>query len=95
MLFNVEYCQILHIRHNIIMAKYEINGNLLEQVSEERTHGVVILSNLKCSRQCLQAVKTALRVPGMHKRSSRWHDSASCCNGHFGFSREMGIFINP
>ena len=50
-------------------ARYEMNGKYLEEVTEERDLGVVLQNDLKCSKQCLEAVSTANRVLGMIRRS--------------------------
>ena len=59
----------MHIGLNNNKAKYEMNGKYLEEVTEERDLGVVLQTDLKCSKQCLEAVNTANRVLGMIRRS--------------------------
>ena len=66
--FNVDKCKVMHIGFNNNMAKYEMNGQFLEEVTEERNLGVIIRSDLKCSSQCTKAVNTANRVLGMIRR---------------------------
>ena len=46
-----------------------MNGKYLEEVTQERDLGVVLQNDLKCSKQCLEAVSTANRVLGMIRRS--------------------------
>jgi len=55
-LFNIDKCKVMHLGLNNIKAKYEMNGKCLEEVIEERDLGVIIQSDLKCSKQCLKAV---------------------------------------
>jgi len=62
-------CKVMHLGLNNIKAKYEMNGKYLEEVVEERDLGVIIHSDLKCSKQCLKAVSTANEVLGMIKRT--------------------------
>ena len=69
MLFNVDKCKVMHIGLNNNKANYEMNGKYLEEVTEERDLGVVLQTDLKCSKQCLEAVSTANRVLGMIRRS--------------------------
>jgi len=69
MLFNIDKCKVMHLGLNNVKAKYEINGKYLEEVIEERDLGVIIQSELKCSKQCLKAVSTANKVLGMIKKT--------------------------
>ncbi|MGE5822000.1 MAG: RNA-directed DNA polymerase [Nitrososphaerota archaeon] len=69
MLFNVDKCKVMHIGLGNGMAKYEMNGKYLEEVTEERDLGVIVQNDLKCSKQCLKAVNTANKVLGMIKRT--------------------------
>jgi len=39
-----------------------MNGKYLEEVIEERDLAVIIQSDLKCSKQCLNAVSAAVRL---------------------------------
>jgi len=59
MLFNIDKCKVMHLGLNNVKAKHEINGKYLEEVTEERDLGVIMQSDLKCSKQCLKAVSTA------------------------------------
>jgi len=72
MLFNIDNCKVMHLSKlclNYVKAKYEMNGKYLEEVIEERDLGVIIQSDLKCSKQSLKAVSMANKVLGMIKRS--------------------------
>jgi len=46
-----------------------MNGKYLEVIEERDLHGVIMQSDLKCSKQCLKAVSNANKVVGMIKRS--------------------------
>ena len=59
----------MHNGNNNINAKYEMNGKLLEEVTEKRDLGVIMQNDLKCSSQCIKAVKTAKRVLGLIKKN--------------------------
>jgi len=48
-------------------AKYDMNDVQLECVSEEKDLGVIISEDLKCEKQCSEAVKEANRMLGMIK----------------------------
>ena len=52
MLFNVDKCKIMHVGFNNKYVKYEINGKIWEEATEERDLGVIIQNDLKCSKQC-------------------------------------------
>jgi len=69
MLFNVDKCKVMHIGHSNSKAKYEMNDQFLDEVTEERDLGVIMQSDLKCSSQCTKAVNTANRILGMIKRT--------------------------
>ena len=69
MLFNVKKCKILHLGYNNEKAIYEIDGNVLEEVDEERDLGIIFQKDLKWNRQCAKAVSTANRILGMIKRN--------------------------
>ena len=45
MLFNLDMCKLMHIGIDNIKAKYEMNGKLLKEVTEEGDLG---LSGLLC-----------------------------------------------
>ena len=76
MLFNVDKCKVMHIGNNNIKAIYEMNGKLLEEVTEERDLGVITQNDLKCSSQCIKAVETTNRVLGMIKRTFSVRDES-------------------
>jgi len=50
MLFNIDKCKVIHLGLNNVKAKYEMNGKYVEEVIEERDPGVIIQSDLKCSK---------------------------------------------
>jgi len=54
---------------NYVKSKYEMNGKYLKEVVEERDLGVIIQSDVKCSKQCLKAVSMANKVLGMIKKT--------------------------
>ena len=47
MLFNGDKCTVMHIGNTNNKAKYEMNGKLLEEVTEERDLGFIMQNNLK------------------------------------------------
>ena len=49
--------------------KYELGGQELESILEEKDFGVLITKDLKVGAQCSRAAKTANRVLGMIRRT--------------------------
>ena len=68
MLFSVDKCKVMHIGYNNCCAEYDMDGNKLETVTEEKDLGVVISDNLKWDKQCSEAVVKANKILGMIKR---------------------------
>ena len=62
-------CKTLHIGGGNLNELYNMEGRHLEAVHEERDLGIVITKDLKCSKQCLNAAKTANKILGMIKRT--------------------------
>ena len=46
-----------------------MRGNLVEEVDQEQDLGIIIISDLKCSHQCLYAYSKANKVIGMIRRT--------------------------
>jgi len=59
MLFNIDKCKAMHLGLNNVKAKHAMNGKYLDEVIEEKDLGVIMQSDLKCSKQCLKAFNTA------------------------------------
>jgi ribonucleases P/MRP protein subunit RPP40 len=58
MQFNVKKCKIMHFGRNNPQYDYEMNGEKLEKVEEERDIGVTVNKNLKPSSQCSKAANS-------------------------------------
>ena len=69
MLFNVDKCKTLHIAVGNLNELHNIEGRPLESGHEERDLDIMITKDLKCSKQCLNAVKAANKILGMIKRT--------------------------
>jgi len=69
MLFNADKCKVIHTGYNNKLAEYHMNNVRLECVSEEKDLGVVTREDLKCEKQCSEAVKKANRMLGTIKRN--------------------------
>ena len=55
--------------YNNKLAEYHMNDVKLECASEEKDLGVIIREDLKCAKQCSEAVKKANRMLGMIKQN--------------------------
>ena len=67
--FNVEKCKSLHIGSKNEHQIYNMNGQCLEQVKQEKDLGIVIDDELKFHQQTAAAIKKANGVLGVIKRS--------------------------
>jgi len=57
MLFNVDKCKVMHFGRNNLKMDYRptLDGKVVDVVRKEKDLGVVLLNDLKASRQCIQA----------------------------------------
>ena len=69
MLFNIEKFKVMHIGHNNVKAKYDMNNKYLEEVTDERDLNWCHYMQSECSVHCMKEVKTANMVFGMIKRT--------------------------
>ena len=67
--FNVEKCKSLHIGSKNEHQIYNMNGQCLEQVKQEKDLGIVIDDEFKFHQQTAAAIKKANGVLGVIKRS--------------------------
>jgi hypothetical protein len=74
MVFNVKKCKIMHLGHNNICQEYTMDGQVLEETSEERDIGVTMARNLKPSTQCANAARTAQTVLSQVTRAFHYRD---------------------
>ena len=72
--FNTGKCKSLHIGKKNKHRIYEMNGQQLDQVKEEKDLGVLIDDELKFHKQTATAIKTANRVLGVVKKSFSYFD---------------------
>ena len=64
MKFNVDKCKVLHIGHNNINYQYTIDNRPMKVVFEEKDLGVIVTSDLKSHKQCVEQCKKANRILG-------------------------------
>jgi ribonuclease P/MRP protein subunit RPP40 len=62
-------CKIMHFGYNNHGINFEMNGQNLIEVKEERDLGIIMQHDLKWGNQCLKAAKTANHILGMIKRT--------------------------
>ena len=66
--FNLGKCKVMHIGYKNVNAKYELLGKEIESCQQEKDLGVIITSDLKPSKQCIEAEKKAQKILGYIKR---------------------------
>jgi len=69
MLFNVSKCKVMHAGRNNALQEYEMEGQTLEAVQQERDLGVIITKDMKASQQCRQAYSKANKMLGIINRT--------------------------
>jgi len=69
MLFNVNKCSVMHIGKDPKLWQYQMNGQILNVVQQEKDLGVILCNNLKVSAQCQQACSKALQILGIINRT--------------------------
>ena len=74
MLFNADKCKSIHYGFNNKNHSYHMNGQVLEQVNQEKDLGVIITNSLKNSTNCATAAKKANRVLGIINRTLTYKD---------------------
>ena len=67
--FNIGKCKSLHLGRNNRHYTYEMNGQQLKHVNEERDLGVLIDDDLKFHKQTAVAIKKGKSVLGLIKKS--------------------------
>ncbi len=67
--FNINKCQILQIVSLNRKMDFEMCGVKIKSVQSVKDFGVTVLSNLKFSHQCNEAVKKENRMLGSIKRN--------------------------
>ena len=66
--FNNTKCKVMHIGFRNPRSDYSLQGTVLESTETEKDLGVVISSDLKFSKQCIEAEKKAQKILGYIKR---------------------------
>ena len=74
MKFNADKCHILHMGKNNPSHKYTLGGVQLEATEEEKDIGVLISKNLKPTKQCERAARTANGVLSQILRAFSYRD---------------------
>jgi Reverse transcriptase (RNA-dependent DNA polymerase)/Endonuclease-reverse transcriptase len=95
MQFNVKKCKIMHFGRNNPQYDYEMNGEKLERVEEERDIGVTVNKNLKPSSQCSKAANTARTVLGQISRAFHYRDKRTFVKLYTTYVRPHLEFCTP
>jgi hypothetical protein len=67
--FNLDKCKVMHIGKRNGKCRYEMDGNEIKQVREEKDLGVIVTDDFKVGRQCAEAAKKGNKVLGMINRT--------------------------
>ena len=59
MSFNAKKCKVMHFGKRNIRYKYNMNGNAIEEVKEEKDLGVWMEGDMRSSKQCKIAAQSA------------------------------------
>ena len=67
--FNLDKCKVMHIGSKNKEQRYVMNGKNLKAVLEEKDLGVIVTTDFKVGRQCVEAAKKGNRILGMISRT--------------------------
>jgi len=67
--FNVAKCKVMHMGSKNCQLGYNLGGNELEVVTEEKDLGVIVHNSMKTNRQCAEAAKKGNKILGMIGRN--------------------------
>jgi hypothetical protein len=95
MCFNVKKCKVMHFGRNNPHHTYEMNGENLDAVDEERDIGVTVTRDLKPSAQCAKAAGTARAVLGQISRSFHYRDKKTFVKLYITYVRPHLEFCTP
>ena len=74
MKFNLAKCHVLHLGKKNPEHSYSLGGETITSVEEERDIGVIITRNLKPTKQCEKAARTANRILSQVLRAFSYRD---------------------
>jgi hypothetical protein len=72
--FNVAKCKVMHVGRSNPEYKYNINGEELAEVDEEKDIGVIVQKSLKPGKQCEKAANMAAAVLRQITRNFHYRD---------------------
>ena len=74
MKFNTDKCKVMHLGHSNPQYQYKMGSKVLGNTETERDIGVLVSSNMKPSKQCQKAARTAGAVLGQISRAFHYRD---------------------
>jgi hypothetical protein len=95
MQFKVAKCKVMHFGRTNPKYEYEMRGQKLEKVDNERDIGVTVSNNLKPSAQCAKAAGTARAVLGQISRSFHYRDKKTFVKLYTTYVRPHLEFCTP
>ena len=75
--FNAGKCKCMHMGNSNQNVKYTLNGEVIQDVNEEKDLGVYLTSDCKPSMQCTKAAATAMQSLRTIKRTFKYVDKDS------------------
>ncbi len=78
MFFNIEKCHVMHLGNNNPHYTYTLGSSQLASIEEEKDIGVTITNNLKPSRHCKKAARTANGVLSQFLGTFSFRDKKCC-----------------
>jgi len=72
--FNVAKCKVMYLGSKNPKFEYEMAGQKLQEVAEEKDIGVYVTDKLKPASQCRAAARTAQAVLGQLTRAFHYRD---------------------
>ena len=87
--FNSKKCKTLHLGYSNKEFNYDMNGEWLQSVDQEKDLGVIISSNLKVADQCLEARNRANKLLAIINRNVVYKSKEVICKLYNSYVRPL------
>ena len=87
--FNSKKCKTLHLGYSNKEFNYDMNGEWLQSVDQEKDLGVIISSNLKVADQCLEARNRANKMLAIINRNVVYKSKEVICKLYNSYVRPL------
>ena len=78
--FSFRKCKVMHIGHQNPQSSYTLLGNSVDCTDAEKDLGVVISSDSKFSKRCIEAEKKALKSARLHQETVWFWQLGDCAH---------------